>query len=71
MVLSQNNDYYKQLEIREDPLIYLCDFDSNNNCGGTLYWNNSGALNLFSASTQSAVMGTITITDVSSISECV
>lgn len=60
---SKINDY------REDPLIYLCDFDSNNDCGGILNSNSSGALNSFSASVQSAIIGSTTITDVSSISE--
>lgn len=47
----------------------MCDFDANDNCGGTLFANNSGFSHAFSASIQSQVMVATTITDYTSISE--
>ena len=61
------NDYYKKLD-REYPLVYICDFDANDNCGGSLFANNSGLSHTFSASVQSQVMVATTITDMTSIS---
>lgn len=49
--------------------VYTCDFDANDNCGGTLFANNSGISNAFSASIQSQVMATTTVTDITSISK--
>jgi hypothetical protein len=57
----------------EEPIVtgvvYLCDFDANDNCGGTLFANNSGFSHAFSASIQSQVMVSTTVTDYTSISE--
>ena len=50
-------------------LVYICDFDANDNCGGTLFANNSGVSHTFSASIQSQVMVSTTVTDITSISK--
>ena len=52
-------------------VVYLCDFDSNDNCGGELFANNSGFSHAFSASIQSQVMVSTTITDITSISKLI
>lgn len=46
---------------------YLCDFDLNDNCGGVLSANFSGAGYAFTASNQAHIMSSTTITDYSSI----
>ena len=54
--------------IENYPLIYICDFDANDNCGGTLFANNSGFSHAFSANIQSQAIVSTTITDITSIS---
>ena len=67
VVTSEN--LYQSTEQLVAELVYICDFDSNDNCGGTLFANNSGLSHTFSASIQSQVIVTTTVTDITSISK--
>ena len=67
VVTSENP--YQSTEQLVTELVYICDFDANDNCGGTSFANNSGFSHAFSASIQSQVMVSTTVTDITSISK--
>jgi hypothetical protein len=65
---TRSSTSVRTTSIENYPLIYICDFDANDNCGGTIFTNNSGLSHTFSANAQSQVMVATTITDMTSIS---
>lgn len=48
--------------------VFFCNFDGNNTCGGTLFFNSSGILHSFSFQQNQIIINT-TVTDVTSISK--